>query len=63
MPRCACTSEVYGSVFVCVSVVCVCKLLQLLKINEVYISKSFYRLLVMFSFVDLQNKASFSSYA
>ncbi len=30
MPRCACASEVYGSVFVCVSV-CLCRLLQLLK--------------------------------
>ncbi len=38
MPRCACASEVYGSVFVCLCVcvsvylcVCVCRLLQLLK--------------------------------
>ncbi len=43
-----CASEVYG-------------ILVLLKINEVHASKSFYRLLVMFSwlainFVDLQNK-------
>ncbi len=30
MPRCACASEVYGSVFVCLSV-CLCRLLQLLK--------------------------------
>ena len=28
MPRCACASEVYGSVFVCL---CLCRLLQLLK--------------------------------
>ncbi len=60
MPRCACASEVYGSVFVCV-----CRLLQLLK-DESSAIKSFYRLLVMFTwilFVDLQNNASFSSYA
>ncbi len=32
MPRCACASEVYGSVFVCVCVcACLCRLLQLLK--------------------------------
>ena len=30
MPRCACASKVYGSVFVCLSVF-VCRLLQLLK--------------------------------
>ncbi len=30
MPQCACASEVYGSVFVCLSV-CVCRLLQLHK--------------------------------
>ncbi len=30
MPRYACASEVYGSVFVCVCV-CLCKVLQLLK--------------------------------
>ncbi len=63
MPRCACASEVYGSVFVCVCV-CLCRLLQLLK-DQRSASKGFYRLLVMFSwilFVDLQNNASFSSY-
>ncbi len=37
MPRCAYASEVYGSVFVCLSV-CVA-------------SKGFYRLLVMFSWI------------
>ncbi len=34
MPRCACASEVYGSVLVCLCVcvcVCLCRLLQLLK--------------------------------
>ena len=68
MPRCACASEVYGSVFVCVCVclcLCLCRLLQLLK-DKSSASKSFYRLLVMFTwtlFVDLQNNASFSSYA
>ena len=62
MPRCACASEVYGSVFVCVCV-CVCRLFQLLK-DQRSASKSFYRLLVIcLLFVDLQNKASFSSYA
>ena len=55
MPRCACTSEVdlYGSVFVCLCVclsVCVCRLLQLLK-DESSASKSFYRLLVMFTWI------------
>ena len=51
MPRCACTSEVYGSVFVCVCVcVCVCRPLQLLK-DESSASKSFYRLLVMFTWI------------
>ncbi len=49
MPRCACASEVYGSVFVCVCV-CVCRLLQLLK-DELSASKSFYRLLVMFTWI------------
>ena len=43
MPRCACASEVYGSVFVCLYV-CVCRPLQLLK-DESSASKSFYRLL------------------
>ena len=47
MPRCACASEVYGSVFVCV---CVCRPLQLLK-DESSASKSFYRLLVMFTWI------------
>ncbi len=50
-------SEVYGSVCVCVCVcacacacvcVCLCRLLQLLK-DESSTSKSFYRLLVMFT--------------
>ncbi len=51
MPWCACTSEVYGSVFVCVCVcVCLCRLLQLLK-DESSASKSFYRLLVMFTWI------------
>ncbi len=50
---------IYGSVFVCV---CVCRLLQLLK-DESSASKSFYRLLCHILFVDLQNKALFSSYA
>ena len=46
-PRCACASEVYGSVCVCTCVrVCLCRLLQLLK-DESSASKSFYRLLVM----------------
>ncbi len=36
MPRCACASEVYGSVLVCLCVcvcvcLCLCRLLQLLK--------------------------------
>ena len=42
-------SEVYGSVCVCVCV-CVCRLLQLLK-DQQSASKSFYRLLVMFSWI------------
>ncbi len=53
MPRCACASEVYGSVFVCLCVcvcVCLCRLLQLLK-DESSASKSFYRLLVMFTWI------------
>ncbi len=45
MPRCACASEVYDSVFVCL-----CGLLQLLK-DESSASKSFYRLLVMFTWI------------
>ncbi len=49
MPRCACASEVYGSVFVCVCV-CLCRLLQLLK-DQRSASKGFYRLLVMFSWI------------
>ncbi len=49
MPRCACASEVYGSVFVCLCV-CVCRLLQLLK-DESSASKSFYMLLLMFSWI------------
>ncbi len=47
MPRCACSTEVYGSVFVCL---CVYRLLQLLK-DESSASKSFYRLLAMFSWI------------
>ncbi len=55
MPRCACASEVYGSVFVCVTVcacvrVCMCGLLQLLK-DQSSASKSFYRLLVRCSWI------------
>ncbi len=55
MPRCACASEVYGSVFVsvcvCVSVsVSVQTAIQLLK-DESSASKSFYRLLVMFTWI------------
>ena len=57
MPRCACASEVYGSVFVCLCVcvsvcvsVCVCRPLQLPK-DESSASKSFYRLLVMFTWI------------
>ncbi len=45
MPQCACASEVYGSVSVCL-----CRLLQLLK-DESSASKSFYRLLVMFTWI------------
>ena len=54
----------YTVVCVCVCV-CVCRPLQLLK-DESSASKSFYRLLVMFILIcdlDLQNNASFSSYA
>ena len=43
--QCACASEVYGSVFMCL-----CRLLQLLK-DESSASKSFYKLLVMFSWI------------
>ena len=52
MPRCACASEVYGSVFVCLYCVsvCLCRPLQLLK-DESSASKSFYRLLVMFTWI------------
>ncbi len=57
MPRCACASEVYGSV-------CVCRLLQLLK-DQSSVSKSFYSTHVYldFNLWDLQNNALFSSYA
>ncbi len=44
---CACASEVYGSVFVCV---CLCRLLQLLK-DQRSASKSLYKLLVTFSWI------------
>ncbi len=69
MPRCACASEVYGSVFVCLCVravsvcpscvcvcvcVCVCRPLQLLK-DESSASKSFYRLLVMHVYLDFNS--------
>ena len=47
MPRCACASEVYGSVFVCL---CVCVDCYRLK-DESSASKSFYRLLVMFTWI------------
>ncbi len=57
MPRCACASEVYSSVFVCV---CLCRLLQLLK-DESSASKSSYRLLVMFTWILIRGFASFSS--
>ncbi len=57
MPRCACASEVYTVVCLCVCVcvsvcpsVCLCRLLLLLK-DESSASKSFYRLLVMFSWI------------
>ncbi len=57
MPRCTCASEVYGSVFVCVSVsVCLCRLLQLLK-DQRSASKGFYRLLVMFSWISIRGFA------
>ena len=39
MPWCACASEVYSSVCVCVCVR-VCRLLQLLRINEVQVTAS-----------------------
>ena len=45
MPRCACASEVYGSVSVCV---CVCVDRYS---DESSASKSFYRLLVMFTWI------------
>ena len=45
--RCACANEVYGSVFVCL-----CRVLQLL--NDMWsTSKIFYRLLVMFSWIEI----------
>ncbi len=49
MPRCACASEVYSSVCVCV-----CRLLQLLK-DESSASKSFYRLLVSHVYLDFNS--------
>ncbi len=55
MPRCACASEVYGSVFVCVCL-CLCRLLQLLK-DQRSESKGFYRLLVMFSWISIRGFA------
>ncbi len=50
MPRCACASEVYGSVFVCLSVCVVCYSCS--RINEVQVRVSivFYSL-VMFSWI------------
>ena len=45
MPRCTCASEVYGSVFVFVSV---CRLLQVLQ-DQWSASKRFYTLLVIFN--------------
>ena len=60
MPRCACASEVYGSVSVCVDCY------SCSRINEVQVRVSIGFDLVMFSwilFMDLQNNASFSSYA
>ena len=51
MPRCACASEVYGSVFVRL-----CRLLQLLK-DESSASKHFYRLLVMFTWISIRGFA------
>ncbi len=61
MLRCACASEVYGSVFVCLHLcvcicVCVCRPLQLLK-DESSASKSFYRLLVMFTWIFIRGFA------
>ncbi len=55
MPRCACASEVYGSVCVCLVDCYSCSMM-----NEVV--QRFYRLLARFLDVDLQNNASFSSY-
>ncbi len=55
LPRCACASEVYGSVFVCVSV-CPCRLLQLLR-DQRSASKSFYRLVVTFSWISIRGFA------
>ncbi len=76
MPRYACASEVYGSVFVCVSV-CQSRLLQLLRDQQVRVSiyeaatlhmcshtpqEVTLRPLVTFSWISIKNKASFSSY-
>ena len=52
MPRCACASEVYGSVFVCL---CVCRPLQLLKDDfNSWICKIMLRSRVMPSFAYLE---------
>ncbi len=59
LPRCAFASEVYGSVFVCA--VCLCRVLQLL-CDQQNASKSFYRLLVTFSWIYKLIKTLFSGY-
>ena len=60
MPRCACASEVYGSVFVCV---CVCvDCYSCSRINEVQVRVSI-GFLVMFFWILIRGFASFSSYA
>ncbi len=61
MPRCACASEVYGSVFVCVCVcVCVCGVCLSVCLSVCLAAtaaqgsvKSFYRLLVRFSWISI----------
>ncbi len=64
MPRCACASEVYSSVFVYLCV-CVCRLVySCSRINQVQVRVfiGFYSH-VFLLFVDLQNNALFSSHA